>query len=225
MKHTKSSLTFYLLLFSVSIFLPKTLKPNDNEKTKASFNQCIESPTPELKTRTDFLKLMPKNGIVAEIGVWDGQFAEKILKYCNPEKLYLIDCWQNQSETVYPDGLNIHFNNKYLEKLHQSVVRKFAHDPRVTVIKAFSPQATDLFENDFFDWVYIDGNHKYEAVSKDLPAWYEKVKTGGVISGHDYVIMSYFGVVPAVNEFLFNNNLELLYLTVEQVPSYAFAKK
>jgi len=109
--------------------------------------------------------------------------------------------------------------------LHQTVVKKFANDPRVVVIKAFSPEVAHMFEDELFDWVYIDGNHKYDAVKKDLSAWYKKVKTGGLVAGHDYVIMSYIGVVPALNEFLYEKNLELCYLTVEQVPSWAFIKK
>lgn len=211
-----------LLITSSLICLSCTCSKSNN------LNLCIPSPSPELKYREEILKLLPKNGIIAEIGVWDGQFSEQILKYCNPKHLYLIDGWAHQKTDEYPDGLN--WGDSALYNVYQKVLKRFENDHRVTVIKAFSPEAAELFENNFFDCVYIDGNHKYEAVKKDLIAWYNKVKTGGIISGHDYFVSpqhgsTYYGVVKAVNEFLFNNKLELLFLTVEQVPSYAFIKK
>jgi len=109
-------------LATCSIIIASLLHCSDYQETKSldQLNQCVASPTPELKSRDDLLKLMPKNGIIAEIGVWDGSFSEKILKYCNPKKLYLIDCWANQSQEAYPDFLNTGFNNRYLENLYQS---------------------------------------------------------------------------------------------------------
>ena len=35
------------------------------------------------------------------------------------------------------------------------------------------------------DFVYIDGNHAYEYVKKDIGLYYPKLKKGGVIGGHD----------------------------------------
>lgn len=68
--------------------------------------------------------------------------------------------------------------------------------------------AANTFENDTFDLVYIDADHTYESVKKDLYAWYPKVKSGGIFSGHDYCEYyikqsdTKFGVVQAVDEFI-----------------------
>jgi hypothetical protein len=46
--------------------------------------------------------------------------------------------------------------------------------------------------------VFIDGDHSYEGVKKDLNNYYSKVKTGGIFSGHDINLQS---VQQAVREF------------------------
>ena len=74
------------------------------------------------------------------------------------------------------------------------------------------------FDDESLDFVYIDGNHLYPAVKKDIDLWWPKVKAGGVMGGHDYDIVSsshnidtylytfrvngiHYGVVKAVNDF------------------------
>ena len=62
-----------------------------------------------------------------------------------------------------------------------------------------SINATDLFDNEFFDWIYIDTDHSYETTYKELNSWSSKIKQDGVIAGHDY--MEYFeGCKKAVDE-------------------------
>ena len=52
-----------------------------------------------------------------------------------------------------------------------------------------------------FDFLYIDGNHRYEAVKSDLINYYPRVKKGGIISGHDYEFEGTPDVKKAVDEF------------------------
>lgn len=55
------------------------------------------------------------------------------------------------------------------------------------------------FEDNSIDFLFIDANHEYPYVSKDIAAYLPKMKKGGVISGHDYNL-SHPGVIKAVNE-------------------------
>ncbi|MFC1842076.1 class I SAM-dependent methyltransferase [Candidatus Dependentiae bacterium] len=213
--------TFLLIiLFLITITTTKC-----NHLQVYNVEKPIKNPTPHLKSRIDFLKQMPKNAIVVEIGVQKGNFADLILKYTNPKQLYLIDCWEHQSTEIYPgDSANI--SNREQEKLYQNVLRRFKNDKRVTIIREYSPEVSNLFDDEFFDWIYIDANHTYNAVKSDLNAWIKKLKQGGLLSGHDYCsVYSVFGVIRAVNEFLLNQNLEIKYLTAEKFPSYAIEKK
>ncbi len=211
-----------LYFFCIIVFSGLFTICEERIKGYGSFATSLASPTPYLKSRIELLKLLPKNGIVAEIGVWRGEFSSKILEHCNPKHLYLIDGWAHQNPDLYNSGFNL--NDEVLEKEYQAVVLKFKNDPRVTIVRAFSPEAVELFENNFFDWVYLDGNHNYHAIKQDLYTWYEKVKVGGLIVGDDYNNTVSSQVVPAVNEFLSKYNLPLLYLTTQKPPNYAFVK-
>jgi len=55
-----------------------------------------------------------------------------------------------------------------------------------TFIKAWSVDAAKQFPDGSISWLYIDGNHTFEGLVSDLAAWVPKVKSGGIISGHDY---------------------------------------
>ena len=67
----------------------------------------------------------------------------------------------------------------------------------VELIKSDSSAAASFFENESLDFVFIDGNHWYDYVKKDIEAWLPKIKKGGMISGHDY---EENGVSTAVRE-------------------------
>ena len=68
-----------------------------------------------------------------------------------------------------------------------------------------------MFKDYSLDFVYIDGNHKYDSVIEDLNTWYPKVKYRGIIAGDDYKY-KFPGVIRAVNEFsnMHNFHIELL---------------
>ena len=66
--------------------------------------------------------------------------------------------------------------------------------------EAFSEDVVDKFEDDI-DFIYIDANHSYQSVKKDLQLYLPKIKVNGVIGGHDYV-EPWTGVIDAVNEAL-----------------------
>lgn len=172
--------------------------------------------------REAMLDMFPKGGIVAEIGVWVGQFAESILERSNPERLYLIDCWEHQSEDVFGhDPSNAEKPEQ--RRRHNSVLQKFANDRRVVVLKSFSVPATAMFVDQYFDWVFIDANHL--RVDEDIRAWWPKVKEGGWLSGHDYcVVGDYIHVQPVVDQFAQSNGLRLCVTDEGGYPSWAVQK-
>jgi hypothetical protein len=61
--------------------------------------------------------------------------------------------------------------------------------------------------------LYIDANHEYEYVKRDIHNWYPKLKFGGVFSGHDYfdgkTKHGVFGVKSAVDNFCIQNSINL----------------
>lgn len=159
--------------------------------------------------REDVLKQIPqiKNGVCAEIGVLEGYYSKKILEQ-NPKTLYLIDVWEPVGN--YEDITNnINYPNAFAKVRNLSN----SYPNKCVMIKEASIQAAKNFENNFFDFVYIDANHCYEEVKKDILAWFPKVKSGGILSGHDYLKFNW----EENKNFLKNGKDVILYKENEEI--------
>ena len=64
---------------------------------------------------------------------------------------------------------------------------------------------------DGLDFVYVDGDHSYDGVKRDMEAYWPKLRSGGVLCGHDYNPRweSMKGIIRAVDEFAVKQNVEL----------------
>ena len=71
----------------------------------------------------------------------------------------------------------------------------------------FSNEAVKLIEDSSLAFLYVDGNHVYDAVKEDLELFYPKMKPGALIAGHDYT-SSHFGVKQASHEFAYERGLD-----------------
>lgn len=154
----------------------------------------------KFSNRHEFIKFLGSTPIKrgVEVGVRDGGFSAVILTYTNLERLYSVDPWEKNSELNDPD-------TAYKSTLNN--LGRFGERSRL--IKGYSPDVCELFADNVFDFIYIDGLHTYEAVRDDIAGWYPKIKDGGVIAGHDYSAKDWPGVVRAVDEFVTTNDLKL----------------
>jgi len=120
--------------------------------------------------------------IGAEIGVERALYAETLLKENPNLNLFAIDAW-----TAYK-GYRDHVTQGACDGLFaeaQERLKPFGE--RVDIIKGFSEEVFDEFEDNSLDFVYIDANHEYQHVVNDIANWSRKVKVGGIVAGHDYV--------------------------------------
>jgi hypothetical protein len=80
----------------------------------------------------------------------------------------------------------------------------------INISKGDSKVLFNKFKDDFFDFIFIDGNHEYEYVKSDLSNFYPKLKSVGIFAGHDYT--EDCGVPIAVNEFAIQKkkNIEII---------------
>jgi hypothetical protein len=53
-------------------------------------------------------------------------------------------------------------------------------------VRKTSIEAAKDFEDESLDFMYLDANHRFEHVVNDLVAWVPKIRSGGIVSGHDY---------------------------------------
>jgi hypothetical protein len=175
-----------------------------------------------LKTRSDILEILPKNLILAELGVFNGEFSEQIKSIAKTKKIYLVDIFEGTMGSGDKDGENFTFIN--LNDSYDKLIKKYYNDNSVAIKKTDTISFLNSLENEYLDGVYIDADHSYEAVKKDLELSFLKVKKDGYIMGHDYCEKKFPGVVTAVNEFCVKNDLKITYLTEDGCPTYLIVK-
>ena len=163
------------------------------------------------------LEKMPKGSVCAEIGVWKGDFSDLILDMASPKTLHLIDPWEFQSEfseRMY--GGSVARSQRDMDLIYEGVRNRFGECRNIIFNRGKSEKVLYEFPDDYFDWVYIDGNHYYDYVMKDLEACFLKVKPGGIIAGDDYTWgeQDDYPVRRAVRDFIaaksLKNNLKVL---------------
>ncbi len=162
--------------------------------------------------RTEFLKevlaIIGEKCYAVEIGVLNGDFSQMILYILNPRSLHLIDPFET-SKKKYLDGLTTAYST---EIEYENVLKRFRENKNVIINREYSYNANPGYFSKSIDFIYIDASHLYEDVKRDLNDWLPKLKSGGILAGHDYITLNDFGVIQAVDEFCIENNFEMVIL-------------
>lgn len=164
-------------------------------------------------TRDTFAEFLGKYGFDfgVEIGVERGYYSETLLK-ANPD-LYLVsvDPWE-----AY-EGYRDHVSQDVMDKLYQEAKNRLQpFGDRSCIVKLYSIVASTYPGINNLDFVYIDGNHTFDQVVADMCAWYPKLRSGGILAGHDYIARKGFEymmhVIPAVHGFMEAYRVKPLFL-------------
>jgi hypothetical protein len=124
--------------------------------------------------RHEIIKFAKKDGVGIELGVAQGEFAERILKTNHLKQFYGVD--------KYNDHHNESEYRKTLKRLEP-----YTEYTKYQLHRMTFSDALELFPNDHFDFIYIDGYaHTGEDGGKTFYDWYPKAKSGCVFGGDDY---------------------------------------
>lgn len=128
-----------------------------------------------------------RDGHGVEVGSYMGRsaayFATEMLNHSGFGRIDLVDTFTNGASA------------RQVMELLAPVRRAIGN-----IHTGLSWEGAALYGDQSLDWVYIDADHHYEPVCRDIDAWLPKVKPGGVIAGHDYSDYPGFGVIRAVSE-------------------------
>jgi hypothetical protein len=131
----------------------------------------------------------------AEIGVLAGWTHWYLLDKRPELSMIAVDSWQTRSGScVYGDAERI----AAAKATFNATSKRYGSRSRV--INEDSLIAAAQVKDGSLDFVFIDGDHTYEACKRDIITWLPKVKEGGWITGHDY--HEFPGVKKAVDELL-----------------------
>lgn len=165
--------------------------------------------------REQLLQKFDRGGVWAEVGVASGSFSKQILDNVHPTLLVLVDAWGLvNSEPQADDG-------------YKALIGVAREDHRINVIRQLSDVAAGDFADATFDVVYIDADHT--RAYQDATAWWLKVKSGGYLTGHDYIdpkrweSESFITVKRDIDRFAAECGLQLT-VTNEQYGSWVIHK-
>lgn len=168
-------------------------------------------------------KIIPQKPTCVEVGVFKGIFSQLIYNCLKPRKLHLIDPWEHGADKNSPathySGKISHLPTAYsTNDQYQLVKSKFNNQIQsesVVLHQGYSYDCVESFDDNYFDFIYIDACHLYESVKADLEMFLPKLKTNGLMCGHDYFNDprdSNFGVIQAVDEFCEKFNFQMVIL-------------
>jgi predicted O-methyltransferase YrrM len=153
-----------------------------------------------LASREAILKKMRTGGVAAEVGVQTGEFSRSILDICSPSKMHLIDI----DLTTYA------IRKGFSAEISSGIVQLHEGDSSSTLKQ---------FPDSYFDFIYLDGDHSYRGVKRDIEVGKSKVKEEGFLIFNDYTYWSPvecidYGVIRAVNELCIEEEWKMVYFAL-----------
>lgn len=147
-----------------------------------------------INSRNDlFSVLNGSKNIGIELGVAKGRYSKLMVDSGKFSKVYGIDRYTDH-----------HDSKEYI-----SAISYVGLDKPYVLIRSTFDEALTLFEDEYFDFIYVDGYaHTGQEEGKTLYSWYRKLKKGGVFAGHDYH-EKWPLTKKSVDNFVAENNLTL----------------
>lgn len=154
-----------------------------------------------------FRELGYKTG--AEIGTLRGDYALTLCENIPGLRLYCVDPYKEYK---------VHYFWHTQEELDEAyeIAQEKLSEFDVMFIKEKSVLASEKLHNNSLDFVYIDADHTFRHVVDDIDSWYQKVRKGGIIAGHDYLKRkkpTNTHVIEAVNAFADSYSIKPIFIT------------
>jgi hypothetical protein len=153
----------------------------------------------------------------AEIGVADGRYSLALCQENPNLELLCVDPWLKYKGNPRGGPQEQHDGNYLLAQQRLSPYK-------TTLVRKKSMDAVIDVPMESLDFVFIDGHHGYQYVLDDLTEWSKRVRSGGVVAGHDFYHFRHAGVVEAVVEYTQAHGIEEWFLCDEQECSFWWLK-
>lgn len=166
------------------------------------------------------------DGAVAELGVYQGDFAREINRIFPDRICYLFDTFEGFAASDCMEEINRGYasENKdgyFSNTTEELVLGKMQHPERCCICKGFFPESANGIEETFC-FVNLDAD-LYAPTLAGLEYFWPRMVSGGVILIHDYFSKAFKGAKEAVKEFSNNQNID--YLPIGDTLSVAIIKK
>ncbi len=156
-----------------------------------------------------------------EIGAYYGAnalvFAKTYGKHPNSE-VYCVDPWID-----YEDYGEYKGNIENVFEVFKENVKMNNLENKIKIHRGFSHVEVPKFDDEYFDIIYIDGNHEPEYVLEDAVLCFRKLKIGGYMIFDDYTFGGEMGTKKGIDAFL--NSYFKRYIYVSLKEDQVFIKK
>ncbi len=177
-----------------------------------------------LPDRYALLPLLPQGRVVVEVGVATGDFSAELLRVCRPERLVAIDDFRLHTWDMEWAGRpvrEIFGGRTHAEYYRDRFAAEIAAD-RMLVMEDDSARALSNLGDGTVDVVYLDADHAYDSVRRELALVARKIRPDGVIVLNDYTAVDAvapgrppYGVIPAAHEFMLEHGWEMTHLALQ----------
>ena len=145
--------------------------------------QCVEKSDSRFDLWIRFAQ-SAKVKSMAEVGVYRGDFASKLLQGCDSiERYYMIDPWRHLDNWNKPANKNDNTFERFLSETKEKT--SFASEKRV-VLRGKTTEVIENISDGELDFAYIDGDHTLKGITIDLIRLFSKIRVGGWIGGDDF---------------------------------------
>jgi len=139
--------------------------------------------------------MIPRDSTMIEIGSYMGESTMMLASSKLFKKIYAID--PHDGKEPFNDYTG--YDWEFVKKEFHLNTRYFDN---ITLISDFNYNVVDMFDDESIDFIYIDADHEYDSVKRDIELYLPKLKKTGIIGGHDYNENLWEGVFHAVNDIL-----------------------
>jgi len=151
-----------------------------------------------------------------EVGVHRGALSKQLLESFPDLILAMVDPWKSYEKDdpyfISGDSCAMQTRAQQVDNYKAACEATEEMKDRRLILKLTSEAAFNRIPWKKIDFVFLDGDHTFDAVAKDIASWWKKVRPGGLLMGHDYghpACRTTWGVDKAVDEFASRENLPL----------------
>ena len=169
--------------------------------------------------RIDLIKqnLKVRNPSILEIGIHKGDFSKQLISNFDPNKLILVDPWIAFDDSIYKNswyGNSDNSNQNIQDKYYFNLLDYFKKQIYENKVEIYRKTSDDFFlkNKHTFDLIYIDGNHLFEFVKRDIHNSLNFINYDGLIVLDDYALKGWWddGITKAVNFHLKEKNIKII---------------
>ena len=175
-----------------------------------------------LADREAILPLLPRGAVFAEVGVGLGGFSKLVLSVCAPGAFIAIDEFRlHELPSLWGQPIEEVFGGKTHRQAYEAAFADDIATRRLRVLQGDSAECLEQLDDASVDIIYVDADHRYEFVRRDLDAARRKVRADGWIIVNDYLMVAEleaslsYGVVHATNAFMLEHDWGMQYFALQ----------